>query len=208
MINEKTGTPVNATVIMTIANCIIAFFTSLDILSNLLSISTLFIFSLVVLALLVRRYYVSEETSASDRNKLIGFLALIVLSSIGLSINWAVTENSFVGYIVTVVVWFSATLGLRVMVKEARKPKMWGVPLVPWLPLASIAINVFIMGSIDGPSFVRFLLWAVLLLVYYLFVGLHASYDAAKEAMNDAGVAQGTSVEAGLATNVELGTRT
>lgn len=85
---------------------------------------------------------------------------------------------------------------------------MWGVPLVPWLPLASIAINVFIMGSIDGPSFVRFLLWTVLLLVYYLFVGLHASYDAAKEAMNDAGVAQGTSVEAGLATNVELGTRT
>lgn len=208
VINEKTGTPVNATVIMTIANCIIAFFTSLDILSNLLSISTLFIFSLVVLALLVRRYYVSEETSASDRNKLIGFLALIVLSSIGLSINWAVTENSFVGYIVTVVVWFSATLGLRVMVKEARKPKMWGVPLVPWLPLASIAINVFIMGSIDGPSFVRFLLRTVLLLVYYLFVGLHASYDAAKEAMNDAGVAQGTSVEAGLATNVELGTRT
>ncbi|KAA8519386.1 hypothetical protein F0562_013642 [Nyssa sinensis] len=181
VINEKTGTPMNATIIMTVANSVVAFFTSLDVLSNLLSISTLFIFSLVALALVVRRYYVARETSNSDRNKLIGFLVLIILSSIGSSIYWAVSENRWFGYIITVGVWFMATLGLKMMVKEARKPKVWGVPLVPWLPSASIAINVFIMGSIDGPSFVRFLVWTLFLLIYYVFVGLHASYDAAKE---------------------------
>ncbi|PRQ29621.1 putative amino acid/polyamine transporter I [Rosa chinensis] len=81
-INAKTGTPVTATIIMIVANSIVAFFTSLDVLANLLSISTLFIFSLVALALIVRRYYVTGETSATDINKLIGFLTLIIGASI------------------------------------------------------------------------------------------------------------------------------
>ncbi|XP_074335763.1 cationic amino acid transporter 1-like [Apium graveolens] len=178
VINEKTKTPVNATVIMTIANCVVALFTSLSILANLLSISTLFIFSLVSFALIVRRYYVSGETTNSDRNKLIGFLTLIVMSSLGLALIWVFSKN-IVGYIVFGTLWFIATLGLKLSVKEAKKPKLWGVPFMPWLPSASVAINVFIMGSIDGPSFIRFSIWTVVLLVYYLFVGLHASYDAA-----------------------------
>ncbi|GKF22580.1 cationic amino acid transporter 1-like protein [Tanacetum coccineum] len=88
--------------------------------------------------------------------------------------------------------WFLATLGLQLMVKQARKPKLWGVPLVPWLPSASVGINVFIMGSIDGASFLRFLGWTGLLLVYYLFIGLHASYDASKDGMK-AGITSGVS---------------
>lgn len=180
VINEKTKTPVNATVIMTIANCTVAFFTGLDILANLLSISTLFLFSLVSIALVVRRYYVSGETTSLDRNKLIGILTLIIVSSIGLALVWVHSKN-FVGYIVLIALWFIATLGLKLTVKEAKKPKLWGVPWMPWLPSASIAINIFIMGSIDGPSFIRFLIWTAGLLVYYVFVGLHASYDAAVE---------------------------
>lgn len=178
-INERTGTPINATVIMTVCNCLVGFFTSLDVLANLLSISTLFIFSLVALALLVRRYYESGETTSTDRNKVIGFLTLIVVSSIATSAYWAVSDG-WIGYIVTVPIWFASTLGLQVMVKEAKKAKVWGVPLLPWLPSASICMNVFIMGSIDGASFLRFGVWTLILLVYYLLIGLHASYDAAK----------------------------
>ncbi|KAH7838769.1 hypothetical protein Vadar_030926 [Vaccinium darrowii] len=204
-INEKTGTPVTATVVMTFANSVVAFFTSLDILANLLSISTLFIFSLVAVALIVRRYYVSGETSNSDRNKLVGFLAMIILSSISTAIYWVCSENGWLGYTITVGVWFLATLGLNLTVKEARKPKLWGVPLVPWLPSASIAINVFIMGSIDRASFVRFAVWTLVLLIYYVFVGLHASYDAAKEIERqaDESQARNTEFEAETKTGIE-----
>ncbi|KAJ7969075.1 putative Cationic amino acid transporter [Quillaja saponaria] len=198
VINGKTGTPVNATIIMTVANSIVAFFTSLDILANLLSISTLFIFSLVAVALIVRRYYVTGETTNSDRNRLIGFLLLIIGSSIGTAAYWALSKNGWIGYIVTVTIWFLATLGLNLTLKQARKPKMWGVPLLPWLPSACIAINVFIMGSIDGASFVRFIIWTLILLVYYVFVALHSSYDAAKETEKDVGhVSQTSNMEAG-----------
>ncbi|XVF00526.1 hypothetical protein REPUB_Repub04eG0008600 [Reevesia pubescens] len=193
-IKEKTGTPVNATIVMTILNSIVGFFTSLEVLANLLSLATLFIFSLVALALLVRRYYVRGETTNSDRNKLIGFLGLIIGSSIATALYWALGNDGWIGYAVTLPIWFLATLGLKLVVKEAKKPKLWGVPLVPWLPSASIAINVFIIASIDGASFVRFGIWTLLLLLYYIFIALHASYDAAKESERSATV---TSLEVG-----------
>ncbi|EXB51966.1 Cationic amino acid transporter 1 [Morus notabilis] len=179
-VNEKTGTPVNATVVMTVATSVIAFFSDLDILSKLLSISTLFIFMLVALALLVRRYYVSEVTSEVNKIKFLSCLAIILGSSICISVYWASTDD-WIGYAVFVPIWFLGTFVLWYFVPQAKTPKIWGVPLVPWLPSASIAINMFLLGSIDRASFERFAVWTVVILVYYFLFGLHASYDTAKE---------------------------
>ncbi|KAF5738347.1 cationic amino acid transporter 1-like isoform X1 [Tripterygium wilfordii] len=200
-INEKTGTPMNATIVMTVVNCVVAFFTSLDVLANLVSITTLFIFTLVAVALLVRRYYATGETSATNRNKFIGFMVLITGSSVGVSVYWARSGNGWVGYTVLAPIWFLATLGLQLTVKQARKAKQWGVPLLPWLPSASIAINIFIMGSFDHSSYVRFGIWTLLLLVYYLFVALHASYDAAKETQREV---EATQIETQLPNNAAI----
>ncbi|TYI34058.1 hypothetical protein ES332_A04G177500v1 [Gossypium tomentosum] len=181
-VHPKTSTPINATIVMLIATAIIAFFTDLKILADLLSISTLFIFLLVALALIVRRYYVSGETSTTDRDKLITCLILILGSSTATATYWGVSENNdWVAYVITMPIWFLATSGIAVFIKQARKPKVWGVPLVPWLPSLSIAINIFLLGSIDGASFKRFGIWTCVLLLYYFFFGLHASYDTAKE---------------------------
>ncbi|KAI3739554.1 hypothetical protein L2E82_29963 [Cichorium intybus] len=181
IVDAKTGTPVNATVVMLMATALIAFFTDLGILSTLLSISTLFIFMLVALALLVRRYYVSGVTTAANRNKLIACLATILISSGATAGYWGLSKHGWIGYCVTVPIWMIATVSLWAFVPQARQPKMWGVPLVPWLPSASIAINIFLLGSIDKDSFIRFSAWTGFLLVYYFFFGLHAAYDTAKE---------------------------
>ncbi|KAJ9539873.1 hypothetical protein OSB04_026379 [Centaurea solstitialis] len=183
VVHKKLGTPVNAAIIMTAANCLVAFFTSLEILASLLSIATLFIFSLVAIGLLVRRYYSTGATTDHDRNKLVLFLVLIVTSSAGLGLLWAWGVNSWGAYLIVAGIWFMSTLGIQVMVKQARRPKVWGAPLVPWLPAASIGLNLFMLGSIDGSSFLRFLVWTVVLLTYYFLVGLHATYDASKEAI-------------------------
>ncbi|OIT26702.1 PREDICTED: cationic amino acid transporter 1-like [Nicotiana attenuata] len=180
-VDAKTGTPVNATAVMMSATAIVGFFTKLEILSNLLSISTLFIFMLVALALLVRRYYASGVTTNADRNKLIACLLLILGSSIATAAYWGLSENGWIAYCITLPIWFMATAGIYIFVPQARNPKLWGVPLVPWLPSASIAINIFLLGSIDKDSFIRFAGWTGFLLVYYFFFGLHASYDTAKE---------------------------
>ena len=66
-VDGKLGTPVNATITMIAATAVIAFFTKLEILSNLLSISTLFIFMLVAVGLLVRRYYSTGVTTKANQ---------------------------------------------------------------------------------------------------------------------------------------------
>uniref|UniRef100_A0A6N2N195 Cationic amino acid transporter C-terminal domain-containing protein n=1 Tax=Salix viminalis TaxID=40686 RepID=A0A6N2N195_SALVM len=141
----------------------------------------LFIFMLVAVALLVRRYYASGVTTQANRVKLIVCLAAILGSSIATAVIWATADHdSWFGYVITIPIWFCATLALKLLVPQARDPKLWGVPLVPWLPSASILINIFLLGSIDRKSFIRFAAWTGFLLIYYFLFGLHASYDTAK----------------------------
>uniref|UniRef100_A0A7N2LR23 Cationic amino acid transporter C-terminal domain-containing protein n=1 Tax=Quercus lobata TaxID=97700 RepID=A0A7N2LR23_QUELO len=183
IMNEKTGTPLIATVVMLAATAVIAFFTLLGILSNLLSISSLFILMLVAIGLLVRRYYVSGVTTKANRIKFIVFLALILGSSIGTAIYWASsTDHGWIGYAITLPIWLLSTFGLWLFAPQAREPKFWGVPLVPRLPSLSIAINIFLLGSIDKKSFEKFGIFTLVMIVYYFLYGLHASYGTAKEA--------------------------
>ena len=44
----------------------------------------------------------------------------------------------------------------------------------------SIAVNIFLLGSIGKASFIKFVVWTGIILLYYIFFGLHASYDTAK----------------------------
>ncbi|KAG6607558.1 Cationic amino acid transporter 1, partial [Cucurbita argyrosperma subsp. sororia] len=129
-VHERTGTPVNATATMLAATAIIAFFTSLGILSNLLSISTLFIFMLVAIGLIVLRYYVSGEITPSDRKKLIIWLVLIVGSSIATAMYWG-SSDGWIGLVVSNSIWFLSTLALWLGVPQAKKPRRWGVPPRP-----------------------------------------------------------------------------
>jgi APA family basic amino acid/polyamine antiporter len=137
---------------------------------------------LVALALLVRRYYSSGVTTKGNQRNLIVCLVLIIVSSIGISAYWANSSTKgWIGYPIFVPIWFLGTGGLWLFVPMAKKPKVWGVPLVPWLPSISIAINIFLLGSIDKKSYMRFGIWTAFLLVYYVLLGLHASYDTAKQ---------------------------
>ncbi|KAJ8762642.1 hypothetical protein K2173_010663 [Erythroxylum novogranatense] len=179
-VNAKTGTPMNATIVMLAATGVIALFTKLDILSNLLSISTLFIFMLVAVALLVRRYYVADVTTSANLVKLVASILVIFVSAVVTAILWGLGVNGWIGYAITVAGWFLATLSIWIFVPKAKQPMIWGAPLVPWLPSASIFLNIFLLGSIDKASFERFGIWTGILLIYYFLVGLHASYDTAK----------------------------
>ncbi|CAK7335933.1 unnamed protein product [Dovyalis caffra] len=179
LVHPKTGTPINATLLITISSAFIAFFSSLDVLASLLSVSTLFIFMMMAVALLVRRYYVREITPRINLLKLVFFLLIIIASSMGTAAYWGLNPNGWVGYALTIPFWFLGTIGLSTMLPQQRKPKVWGVPLVPWLPSLSIAINIFLMGSLGAEAFERFGICTVVMLIYYVFFGLHATYDMA-----------------------------
>lgn len=64
------------------------------------------------------------------------------------------------------------------VVPQARKPEFWGVPLMPWIPSISIFLNLFLLGSLDGPSYARFGFFSVLIVLVYVLYSVHASFDA------------------------------
>ncbi|KAF0924855.1 hypothetical protein E2562_014941 [Oryza meyeriana var. granulata] len=185
LVHPRTGTPVHATMLIAVAGACIGFFSSLDVLSSLLSISTLFIFMMMATALLVRRYYVRGVTSRTHATRLVALLAVVIGSSAGIAAYWGVAPERWVGYTVLVPLWAAGTLGIQLLVPVARAPKVWGVPLVPWLPSLSIATNLFLMGSLGAQAFIRFGVCTAIMLLYYVLVGLHATYDVAHGACSD-----------------------
>lgn len=186
LVHPKTGTPVYATLLVTTISCIVALFSSLDVLSSVLSFSTLFIFMLMAVALLVRRYYVKETTSSRDLIKFLVCLFVVIGSSIGITVLWGVNWKG----------WVAGTGGIMA-VGQRRVPKVWGVPLVPWLPALSILMNVFLIGSLGGIAFKRFFICSGVMLVYYFFVGVHATYDLAHQDSEEFVVEKGKEVDIG-----------
>lgn len=202
LVHPKTGTPVNATLLTTLCSSVIALFTSLDVLSSVFSVSTLFIFMLMAVALLVRRYHVrGEEATHKSGDHHVRWLVLCLFVIVGSSAVGSALWNSgklgWVGYTVAGLVWFLATLGMSFLPKQ-RTPKVWGVPLVPWLPSLSVATNVFLMGSLGSEAFSRFLICTAVMFVYYLFVGVHATYDVDhqndQESKHGGGMEDGTNL--------------
>ncbi|XP_050210954.1 cationic amino acid transporter 8, vacuolar [Mercurialis annua] len=178
LVHPKTGTPINATLLVTILSAIVAFFTSLEVLSSVFSLSTLLIFMLMAVALLVRRYYVRDVTGKNELVKFLICLSVIIGSSIGITAIWSANQSGWTGYVVTSVLWFVGTLGMALLPKQ-HSPKVWGVPLVPWLPSFSIAMNLFLIGSLGLIAFWRFIICSAVMIMYYLLVGVHATYDVA-----------------------------
>lgn len=178
LIHPKTGTPVYATLLTTIVSSVLAFFTSLDVLASVLSFSTLFIFMLMAVALLMRRYYIKNVTPKLDLIKFAVSLAMILGSSLGIMILWSSGERGWVGYVVCGGIWVVATGGMA-LTRQHRAAKVWGVPLVPWLPSLSIAMNVFLIGSLGATAIWRFLICSAVMVVYYVLVGVHTTYDVA-----------------------------
>lgn len=97
-IDKRTGTPIRATVISLVLTSLVALFTSLSVLSNLLSISTLMIFMLVAVALLVRRHYMPGETSTKRKWLLVFLIFMIFGASVGIAAYWALSDG-WVGHV-------------------------------------------------------------------------------------------------------------
>ncbi|KAL0401423.1 UNVERIFIED_CONTAM: Cationic amino acid transporter 7, chloroplastic [Sesamum latifolium] len=67
------------------------------------------------------------------------------------------------------------------MVPQARKPEFWGVPLMPWIPSISIFLNIFLLGALDRPSYVRFGFFSALVVLVYVLYSVHSSFDAEED---------------------------
>ncbi|KAK6156262.1 hypothetical protein DH2020_010510 [Rehmannia glutinosa] len=61
------------------------------------------------------------------------------------------------------------------------KARVLGVPLMPYIPSISIFLNIFLLGSLDRPSYVRFGFFSALAVLVYVLYSVHSSFDAEED---------------------------
>ena len=52
---------------------------------------------------------------------------------------------------------------------------------MPWVPAISIFLNIFLLGSLDGPSYIRFGFFSALAVLAYVLYSVHSSFDAEED---------------------------
>ncbi|XP_015876515.2 cationic amino acid transporter 7, chloroplastic [Ziziphus jujuba] len=177
-VHPKTSTPVNASAFLGIFTALIALFTDLNVLLNLVSIGTLFVFYMVANAVIYRRYVAVGTTNPWPT---LSFLCSFSFTAIIFTLIWHFAPS---GKPKGFMLCASAVIAIAIlqlfhcMVPQVSKPQFWGVPLMPWIPSTSIFLNIFLLGSLDRPSYVRFGFFSALAVLVYVFYSVHASFDA------------------------------
>ncbi|KAK6135990.1 hypothetical protein DH2020_030262 [Rehmannia glutinosa] len=180
-VHPSTSTPVNASSFLGIFTAAIALFTDLNILLNLVSIGTLFVFYMVANAVIYRRYVTIGSTNPWPT---LSFLFCFSLTSVMFTLLWQFAPSGkpkafMLGACIAVAI---AVLQLfHFVVPQARKPEFWGVPLMPYIPSISIFLNIFLLGSLDRPSYVRFGFFSALAVLVYVLYSVHSSFDAEED---------------------------
>ncbi|XP_024375141.1 cationic amino acid transporter 6, chloroplastic [Physcomitrium patens] len=190
-VNPSTGTPINATIFLGACTAAISLFTDLTVLLNLVSIGTLFVFYMVANALIFRRHYVRGKTSSLPTAAYLVVLSVLAITFVTVwqcgqhyRHNWALYLVGGLAIALTAVFWFK--------IPTAQKGKDWSVPCMPWVAAASIFLNVFLLGSVDKASYMRFVIWIIIAIVFYILYSVHSTHDAEARASLDTPLIAGT----------------
>lgn len=153
----------------------LALFTELDILLNLVCIGTLFVFYMVANAVIFRRYATARSPWPT-----LAFLGAFSLLALAFTLIWNLAPHAARTALLAAcgALAVAAVAAFRALVPQARAPELWGVPAMPWVPAASVFLNVFLLGSLDRPSYVRFGVFSAAAALVYVLYSVHASYDA------------------------------
>ncbi|KAK7156150.1 hypothetical protein R3I94_006279 [Phoxinus phoxinus] len=227
-INEKSKTPIIATITSGIVAAVMAFLFDLKDLVDLMSIGTLLAYTLVAACVLVLRYQpeqpsvnvhyqrasCQEETEADSINessagfipgsqdlwtlsnllqpkneepsRLSGFTVNICTSVLGVLVCvfcvvavqggfqiWALVvlaALAVVCIIITMLIWRQP---------ESKTKLSFKVPLLPFLPVLSMFVNVYLMMQLGRGTWMRFAIWMAIGFVIYFGYGIWHSTEAA-----------------------------
>lgn len=187
-VNQKTKTPVIATLISGLFSAVMAAVFSLHQLVDMLSIGTLLAYTIVAICVLILRYEyiatdadvleVSDSTwkeifrlhssstptrSSSTLTKYLVVIFAILSTLLGCLV-------SFIDFTIANIVGISivgaamvAIVFLNFLQPVDKKQNIsFKVPFVPFLPCFSIFCNIFLMLQLDGATWIRFGVWLVL----------------------------------------------
>uniref|UniRef100_A0AAY5KVX1 Solute carrier family 7 member 1 n=1 Tax=Esox lucius TaxID=8010 RepID=A0AAY5KVX1_ESOLU len=180
-ISPRTKTPQSATVTSGCMAAIMAFLFDLKDLVDLMSIGTLLAYTLVAACVLVLRLVpqtlrLAKQTHRpSLSSRPVGCLILvfsILAVQGGLAVwNMVVLTVIFITcLLLTFIIWRQP---------ESKTKLSFKVPMLPFIPVVSMFVNVYLMMQLDRGTWVRFAIWMSLGFVIYFSYGIRHSTEAA-----------------------------
>lgn len=198
------GTPIHAAAFTCLTAGILALLVDISTLAQLVSIGTLFVFFMVDLGVLVRRF--CRRGSSEWRPFAVRFAAMLFFN-IGFTVSFRLGAPIAV-YVVFVGLWVVAAVTLC-MLPVVWRPDGFAVPLSPLTPALGTFVTLHLIGSLGWKSYVRFGGWVVFSCLVYVLYSMHRAdakdlnddHLAASQPGNQGGGEEG---EGGAAAEVEL----
>jgi len=203
-VHEKTKTPVIATMVMSTLAAFLAAIFDIKELVDFMSIGTLMAYTLVAASVMILRFrpaetdldqakdesnasigdYFKKSTCLVPTEKSSGIVAnlasLFTLVSIiqGFCVNkLEFAEDSNLGLImfagplpVLIAIGFLITLQ-----KQSTQELAFSVPLVPWIPLFNIWVNIYLMTALEVSIWIKLCVWLAIGYTIYFFYGIRNS---------------------------------
>ncbi|PWA23212.1 hypothetical protein CCH79_00002417 [Gambusia affinis] len=167
-INARTKTPILATIVSGIIAALMAFLFDLAALVDLMSIGTLLAYSLVAICVLILRTMAIIAV-------LITILCIILANGL---------DQLLVGHAAVIVPCIILALLCVVCViiiwrqPQSKEALTFKVPLLPWLPLFSVFVNIYLMMQLDISTWCRFSVWMIIGFAIYFIYGIKNSSEA------------------------------
>lgn len=193
------GSPALATVASGVVAAIMALLFDLEALVEMMSIGTLFAYTLVAICILILRYQEgpSEDTnlkiepsnskfsllkppsspnsSTSQAATLLTIFSVACVVALCIMLSQAITAISNAEAWSLVIVCLLVVMLLISIFLIWRQPQnpskaSFMVPLLPALPIVSTFINVYLMVQLGGDTWIRYAIWMLVgLLIYFLY---------------------------------------
>ena len=201
-VSSRTHVPIIATGVGSILICLFSFFLTLKELAEFLSIGTLLAYLLIALSVIVLRYHPLDlitgepfpisESKALVKNRetftmrqFLVLLTFVIFSTItNVFINLAQhseTADYMIAYLASIGIFLVFTvlsltyLSLISVDNKANLKANCRVPFVPYLPGASVFVNIYLMTQLNFSTWIRFGAWMSVGILVYLFYGIKNS---------------------------------
>ncbi|XP_034546626.1 cationic amino acid transporter 2-like [Notolabrus celidotus] len=203
------GSPAVATISSGIVAAIMALLFDLEALVEMMSIGTLFAYTLVAICILILRYQESPSDPDSDlkviESKKSSILkppslpnsstsrtaTLLTVFTVACVVALCVTLSQAIDALSRGEAWSIAIICILVVIVLVNSIIIWRqpqnptkasfmVPLVPALPIVSVFINVYLMVQLGSDTWIRYAIWMFVGLVIYFGYGLWFSVQGGR----------------------------
>ena len=175
------------TLICGILCAIIGCFLNFNFLSEIISVGTLLAYVLVCSGVLILRY---ESNMSNSKNisilvclyvifcLMFSFALLILIINNDYNINTTISYSiiGLLGFILSILISLIFVIHYKYhKIDTNALGDIYLTPLLPFVPLAGIFVNCFMIASLEIGSFIRLIIWTALALLIYFSYGINHS---------------------------------